>query len=118
LKTLLQLVIAAVVIVACARGGEAAWRHYQLRDAVEQEVRFGNAKTTSELRQRVLALAAQHDVELEAENVSVEAQTGRTVVTVTYAESIELVPALYTREHTFEFNVSIPVVRPLLVDER
>jgi hypothetical protein len=118
LKTLLQLAIAAVVIVACARGGEAAWRYYQLRDAVEQEVRFGDAKSTSELRQRVLALAAQHDVPLEQENVAIQAQTGRTNVTITYVESIELVPALYTRDHTFEVAVSIPVLRPLVVNER
>jgi hypothetical protein len=118
LKTIIQIVIAAVIVIACARGGESAWRYYEFKDAVEQEARFGNAKTTSQLHHRVVELAKENNVELAYEDVVVEARESRSVVTVSYVEPIALVPALYTRNQEFNFEVSVQVVRPLIVDEK
>jgi hypothetical protein len=118
LKTIVQLLIAALVIVACARGGEAAWRYYELQDAVEQELRFGNAKTTSQLLQRVIELAAEKDVELTKEDVTVDVRDNATRVAVSYIEPIALVPGLYTRNQQFDFEVNVHLVRPLTIDTR
>ena len=118
MKTIIQVVVALAVVIACARGGEAAWRYYEFKDAVEQEVRFGDAKTTSQLHRRVMELASQHNVDLAYEDVAVEAREGETVVTASYVEPIVLVPAIYTRSQQFDFEVSVKVVRPLIVDER
>jgi hypothetical protein len=71
-KTLFALVLAALVVNACVRAGDSAWRFYQLRDAVEQAARYGELKTTSLLRKRILQLALDHDVELSEDNVVVE----------------------------------------------
>lgn len=117
MKTLIQIVVAIVIIVAAARGGEAAWRFYQLEDAVEQELRYGTAKTTSELHQRVFELAQQHDVPLEYDAIVVEARDGETTVTGSYVEPITIVPAVYTRQQQFDIEVSARAVRPLKVDE-
>lgn len=117
MKTIVQILVAILVVVACARVGEAAWRYYGFKDAVEQEVRFGDAKTTSQLHQRVIELASEHDVPLEHEDVAVEPGNGMTVVSVTYFQPIALVPAVYTRNQQFDFEVSVRVTRALIDDE-
>ena len=118
MKTIIQIVAAAAIVIACARGGEAAWRHYEFKDAVEQEVRFGNAKTTSQLHKRVMELAGENSVDVAYEDITVEPREGHTVVAVSYVEPIALVPAVYTRNQEFQFEVSMRVVRPLIADER
>jgi hypothetical protein len=118
LKAILQIAAAIVLVVACARAGEAAWRYYEFKDAVEQEVRFSDAKTTSQLHRRVVELAQEHDVELEYEDIVVEPRNSQTVVSVSYVEPIALVPGVYTRNQQFEFQISVLAVRPLLVDEK
>jgi hypothetical protein len=117
LKTIIQILIAILVVIACARGGEAAWRYYEFSDAVEQEVRFGTAKSTAELHRRVADIARERDVPVEYENIVVEPKPGQTVVTVSYVEAINLIPGVYTRNQTFEVKVTMRVVRPLIQDE-
>jgi hypothetical protein len=118
LKTIIQIVAAIVVVIACARGAESAWRYYQFKDAVQQEVRFGNAKTTSQVRNRVMELAREHDVGLDEDDVVVEPRDTQTYVAVSYVEAIPLVPALYTRSQQFDFEITVRVSRPLIVDHK
>jgi hypothetical protein len=118
LKIIIQIVVAIVIVVACAKGGEAAWRFYEFKDAVEQEARFFNAKTTSQLHKRVMELADEHEVGLEYEDIVVAPRQGQTHISVSYNEAIALVPGFYTRNHQFEFDVSVRVPRPLIVDEK
>jgi hypothetical protein len=118
LKAILTIVVAAVIVVACAQAGEATWRYYEFKDAVEQEARFSNFKTTSQLHKRVMELADEHNVTLEYENVAVVPRSGLTVISVNYVESIKLVPSVYTRDQPFDFEVSVRVPRPLIVDEK
>ena len=118
MRTIIQIVIAAVVVIACARGGEAAWRYYEFKDAVEQELRFGTAKTASQLHKRVHEIAVEYNVDLAYEDIHIQPREGQTAVAVSYVEPIPLVPAFYTRQQLFEFEVSARVVRPLIADEK
>ena len=118
LKTIVQLLIAGVIVHACARAGESAWRYYEFKDAVAQEARFGNAKTTSELHRQVLQLAEEHGVALESEDVAVERRGEQTFVSASYIESVPLVPAIYTRDQRYAFEVSVRGLRPLTVDDK
>ena len=118
LKIIIQVVVAVVIVVACAKGGEAAWRFYEFKDAVEQEARFSNAKTTSQLHKKVLEIAREQEVGLEYEDIVVEPRHGQTFIAVSYNEAIALVPGFYTRDHLFEFEVNVRVPRPLIVDEK
>jgi hypothetical protein len=113
LKTIAQLLVAALVIIACAKAGNAAWRYYSFHDAVEQEARFGEARTTAELHQRLMELAEARGIPLEEQDLVVERRNQQTFVAATYIEPIELVPALYTREQQFELELTVRPVRPL-----
>jgi hypothetical protein len=117
LKTLIQLLIVGLVLHACFRGAQASWRYYSFRDAVEQEARFGANTSTGELQRRILDIAAEHDIDLVAEDVEVTRQGLNTSVAAAYYDSIELVPRFYTREQLFEFELNVHPVRPLTADD-
>lgn len=110
MKTIIQLLIAALVVHGCVRLGSASWRHYQFQDAVEQEARFASQTTTAELHTRTLQLAEEYGIALEHGDVTVERQGQETRVTASYIEQIPLVPGFYTRDHRFEFNVRVRVL--------
>jgi hypothetical protein len=117
LKLIVQLLIAALIVYATAHVGAAAWKYYQFRDAVEQEARFGNAKSTSALHRRVLEVAGDHGIELAFDDVAVQREGEWTRVTVRYVDVVQLVPELYSREQELNVDVSVRVSRPLTVDD-
>jgi len=110
LKTIIQLLIAALVVHGCVRFGGAAWRNYQFKDAVEQEVRFNPQATPSELQTRVAQLAGDYELAVEPGDVFVEQRSQEIVVRASYSQRIALVPGFYTREHPFELDVRVRVV--------
>jgi hypothetical protein len=113
LKTIIQLLIAALVLHGCVRMGGAVWRNLQFKDAVEQETRFAVAAPTEALHQRILELALEHDIALEPAAVVVERRGQDTYVAAAYTESIPLAFGFYMREQLFEFEFR---ARPLVRD--
>jgi hypothetical protein len=105
LKTLIQLLIAALVLHGCVRMGGAVWRNLEFKDAVEQEARFAGAAPTEALHQRILELAVEHEIALDPGDVRVERKGQDTYVATSYTESIPLAFGFYVREHLFEFEV-------------
>jgi|SRR5687768_5804592 hypothetical protein len=105
MKTIIQLLIVALVVNGCIQGGRAALRHYQLKDAVEQEVRFGSQKTAPELHTRLVALAAEHGVAVNPGDVTVEKLGVETRAAMSYVEAVQLVPKLYTHQQKFDIQI-------------
>jgi hypothetical protein len=118
MKALLSFVLAALIVNACVRAGDSAWRFYQLRDAVEHETRYGDVKTTSLLRKRILELAFEHDIELSADDILVERRGQETYVSVTYTESIPLVPRAYAHEQDYDITMTVQPSRPIVDDKK
>jgi hypothetical protein len=118
LKTILSLVIAALIVNACFRAGDSVWRHRQLLDAVDQETRYGQSKTTSMLRKKVIELAAEQGVTLAPEDVVVEKRGLETYVAFEYLEPIPLVPKAYTHEQPYDVTISAQSVRPIVDDKK
>jgi hypothetical protein len=92
LKTIVRLLLAAFVIYACVQGGRAEWRHYEFKDAVEQEVRYGASKTPSQLQQRLIQLAGEHGITVPPDAVTIEKRRQQTYIALAYTEGIPLVP--------------------------
>lgn len=113
MKTLVQLLIVALVLHGCFRVGQVTWRYYMFKDAVAQEARLGSAVSDDELTRRVLDLADEHDLPLAQEDVTVQRRGDRTTVSGTFIAPIVLVPAFYTRDQLFEFEVSVRTLQPI-----
>lgn len=105
MKTIIQLLIAALVLHGCVRMGGAVWRNLQFKDAVEQETRFASAATAAALHQRIMELAAEHGIVLDPADVVVERRSQETYVATSYVETIPLAFGFYPREQLFEFQV-------------
>ena len=118
MKTLLSLVIAGLIVHACFRAGDSVWRHRQLQDAVDQEIRYGQSKTTSILRKRVVAIANDHGVPLTPDEVGIESNGQETSVSFEYSEAIPLIPKAYIHEQAYDITVSAQSIRPIVDDKK
>jgi hypothetical protein len=105
LKTIIQLLIAALVLHGCIRMGGAVWRNLQFKDAVEQETRFAGASPATALHQRIMELAEEHGIVIDPADVVVERRNQETYVATSYVETIPLAFGFYLRKHLFEFQV-------------
>jgi hypothetical protein len=117
MKTLVKLLLAALVINGCIQGGLSAWRQFQFKDSVEQEARFGNNKTTSELQRRLMALAAEQGLSLQPEYVQVERRGEFTYVGLTYTDTVPLVPRVYTHKRDLNITMTVSSLHPLINDK-
>jgi hypothetical protein len=107
MKTLIKIGIALTLITATVQAGRAAVKHYTFVDAIHEQMLFAGGRTEDELAERVLDLAAEHGIPLEAENVTVTRQPFLVEVWAPYTDTVELLPGFYKRRWDFETSVSV-----------
>jgi hypothetical protein len=95
MKTLIKLVIAALVVHATWRAGTVYFRYYQFKDGVQQTAQFAGTRSENELHNRVLELARELRVPLEADRLRVRREDNRTLIDATYDERLELFPRYF-----------------------
>src|SRR5215216_3430860 len=104
MKTLIKLIIAAAIVNAAARGGWAAWGHFQLKDEAQQVVLFGTLAPPNDLRNRIMEKATEVDVPVRTEDVKVHRRGARTWAEANYLRPIEFFPG-YLYPMKFAFSV-------------
>jgi hypothetical protein len=104
MKTIIKLLIVVAILNACARGAMAAWTYYQFKDAASQTILFGGNASTGQLQEQILRRAAELDVPIEPQNLTVTRDGPRTVAEASYTQPVELVPT-YEHPVTFSFTV-------------
>ena len=92
MKTILKLLLAALVINAAARGGIAAYRYYQFKDAAQQAVLFGNSESEEELQQIIIDRGLSLSLPVDTDSVTVQRAAGRTWADASYRQPIEFFP--------------------------
>jgi len=111
LKIIIQLLIAALLLNACVRGAESAWRYFSFKDAIGQELLFSATETLPRIRQRIVEIATDHGISMELADVEVTRERDQTTVKFAYNEGIPLVPRAYTRDQRYEDTVSVRSLR-------
>src|SRR5256885_1956287 len=104
IKTIVKLVIAALVVNACWRSANVVLKYFNFKDAVHEMVLFSNAKSDAQMEAKVMELASQFDVPVAAENVEILHQENRTIINANYTDKIELIP---TKSFPFQFKVNV-----------
>jgi len=107
MKTIIQLLIAALILNAGWHIGNAYYKYYNFKDDVQQAALFGNSKSEVELQNRVLQLASQSQLPLAAENVSVRRENEHTFVNAAYTEQVQIVPTYF---YPYEFKMNLDVL--------
>jgi hypothetical protein len=107
MKTIIKIAIALVLANAIVRAGLVAMDYYQLKDAAQQAVIWGDRMTPAQLAENVLDRAAELDVPLDPRGVEASRNKDLTVISVGYTQPVELFPAfiypvIYPVELSFE----------------
>ena len=110
MKTLVKLIVVAVVLNAAVRYADAQWKFYQWKDGSYQTLTLGVDTPPDRLREQILARAADLQLPVAAENVTVMREGVRTSARGSYHKDIELFPGyLYPRD--FDFTVEVAALR-------
>jgi hypothetical protein len=104
MKTVIKLLVAAMVLNATVRLGISAWTQYQFRDTVQELVLFGSTHTTEQLKQEIMDEANEQGVPVGDEDVRVAREGMLTTAAATYVDEIELFPR-YVYPMTWSFKV-------------
>jgi hypothetical protein len=92
MKTLLKLVVVAVVLHAAAQAGIIAWDYYKLKDSTQQLITFGSQVPSARLRNQVLEMGWELGLPLVAQDVLVRRQGIRTTASASYTQPFEYFP--------------------------
>ena len=104
LRTIIRLLVLALVVHAGVRIIPVFWNYVQFRDAVREVAMFPGRLTDEELVERVVRLAERHDVPLTAPEIAV-AREGQTVIfRMGYTKELEYVP---TRFYPWTFTIDV-----------
>ena len=113
MKTILKLLVAAIIINACARGGFAAVRYYQFKEAAQQAVLFGAANTTTDIQQLIVSRAKELNLPVDPAKVIVQRQGGRTWADAAYSQRVEFFPnQLYPVDFSFSVEGHSMILGP------
>jgi hypothetical protein len=105
IKTIVKLAIVALVANATWQAVNAYWPHYKFEDAVRSTVQYRGDRSDAQLRARILELATNYDIPLDAENLDVRRDETHTIVDASYVRSVALAPG-YTYRWPFTLHVA------------
>lgn len=107
MQTILKLAFGALLILGTVQAGRAAIKHYAFVDAIQEAMLFVGSRTEEELVDRVMEIAADHQVPLEYENLTVRREAFQVLVDGTYTETIEIIPRIWSRRWDFAIDVDV-----------
>ncbi len=106
MRTIIKLLLAVLVINAAYRVGIVYWDHYQFEDAVQQLAQFSERASEQDIKQQVLELAANRDIPVEEDALTVTRGQRRIDVDGTYTRPVAVAPG-YTRQWDFTIDVLV-----------
>jgi hypothetical protein len=106
MRTIVKLAIIGVILHGAYRIGAAYWDHYAFEDAARDAAQFSAAATERDIAQRVVAIAAEHDIAIDPESVAIDKIPRRITIDGSYSRDIEVLPR-YQRPWDFSFHVVV-----------
>ena len=110
IKLALKLGIAALIANAAWQAGRTFATHYQFRDEVRQAALI-RGQTDAQLQQRILELAAGHDIPLTADGFSIRREDRHIYLNGSYMRVVPLAPRV-EYPWRFEFDVDAYIIEP------
>jgi hypothetical protein len=117
MRTILKLVVVALIANATWHVFGAYAPHYKLVDGAQSAAQFRGDLTDDGLREKVLFLASQLDIPLSEDDVKVTHDVAHTTIDFSYVRQIELAPGIIQRwpftGHAEVLNSRPPAGEPL-----
>jgi len=105
--TLIKLLVAALILHGLFRLGMAYWERYEFEDAVQRTVQFAERAPEEEIRRSVLELAAEREIPVSLDSISVIRKQRQITVEAGYERDVELLPRYF---RAFEFDIRVSVL--------
>ena len=115
MKTIIKLLITALVLHGVWKAGTVYMRYYEFKDEVTQIAQFGVKKTNNELINDVTAAAKRRQIPLNPVAVTVERPNGRIIIDANYTEQVEVLPRYF---YPWEAKVHVDVLTLILQEAR
>lgn len=107
MKTLLKLIVVAVIINGAYKIGMDEYRASQLKDSTHSILVLGTKTPIEDLKQQMLQKAADLNLPVADEKVTVAREGVRTTVKVSYGTEPEVFPGYkYPRDHSFTDEIA------------
>jgi hypothetical protein len=113
-KFIIKLVIAALVANACFRVGTEYLTYIKFRDSIRDAAMF-KADTDAELQERIMLLANDYDVPLDASDLTIKREARHVLVDGSYKKPIEIAPTfIYSWPFSWSLDVMMSATVPLV----
>jgi hypothetical protein len=107
LRTLLKLAVVALVANAAWHLFGAYSPNYRLQDGIQYAAQNRGQMSDEALRDKIVEIAGQFDVPLNAGDISISQQGTHTLVDLSYVRPIELAPAF---KYPWPFSIHVDVI--------
>lgn len=107
MTTIIKLVLALALLTAAFQGARATMSNYQFEDEVEQFLLFAPNSTDDEVVQKVVALAEEYGLPVEADNVTISERASDRIVDITYTADVAFIPGIITQPVKFAPSASV-----------
>jgi hypothetical protein len=95
MKIIIKLILAAAIIHATWKGGNAYMRYWQFKQEVTEIAQFGVHRTDTELQNLVLEAARDKDIPLDPQAIKVQRRQAHIIIDATYLERVEVLPSYF-----------------------
>jgi hypothetical protein len=112
IKTIIKFAIVVVLANGIWRVGSAYTSYYRFRDAVAEVALRSKGMTDDQLKDKVMALAAEYDEPIADDAIAVERDERHTAIEASYVKPISVLPG-YDYQWPFSLNVDTLVITPV-----
>ena len=95
MKIIIKLILAAAIIHATWKGGNAYMRYWQFKQETTEIAQFGVHRSDTELQNLVLEAARDKDIPLDPQAIKVQRRQAHIIIDATYLERVEVLPSYF-----------------------
>ena len=115
MKTIIKLVIAALIVHATWRSVVVYMRFYEFKDDITQIAQFGVNQTDNHLVSGILDAAKRHAIPLDPAAIKVRRENHHIIIDTHYLEQIEVLPRYF---YPWDARVHVDVLTLVLQEAK
>ncbi len=96
MKTIIKILVSLTILTACFQASRYYLNNFQFEDAAQQRLLFETRATDADVANIVMRLAAEYQVPLREEGISISMIGQDRVVEMEYTENVPLIPGVFT----------------------
>ena len=104
LKTVIKLLVAAVILNAAWRVGSTFLTYYRFEDRLQEVAQFGGSRPVAEVREQAVKVSKELDVPIEPDAIVVRKTDREIFIDASYVDQLQVFPSYY---YPWEFKLTV-----------